>query len=166
MYDTPSEMLLPPEIAAAQLAGDCKPKAPSRANRVIQTEANLGRLPEVAKRALGTLHVQGSATRCVRTSWVSADDYDDLRSFSGSPRRVALATRLARLGLVPRLRDVAERLADHDGRVRKLPSRVLPNPDSDINLAAPDKEATPSWRRAPLRPLAWPRERVGADDRP
>jgi hypothetical protein len=43
VYDTASEMLLPPEIAAAQLAGDCNSTAPSRANRVMQTEANLGR---------------------------------------------------------------------------------------------------------------------------
>jgi tyrosine-protein kinase len=98
LYQANAEVLIGRQNLAASLTGTVDPTVYQQADRIIQTQANLARVPDVARRVLEEAGIAGSETprEFLSRSSVSAKQNADLLEFKvtdPSPRRAAeLAT--------------------------------------------------------------------------
>jgi Mrp family chromosome partitioning ATPase len=96
VYEASAEVLVNRQNLAAGLAGVDDPTTAFDPNRVMQTQAKLARVPDVARRVLRALELEDrSASDLLGSSSVSAHEQDDLLTFSVSDPSPELAMRLA-----------------------------------------------------------------------
>jgi succinoglycan biosynthesis transport protein ExoP len=96
LYQGSSEVLLSHQNLSASLEGLVDPSAGLDPQRVAETQAELARVPEVARRTLATVGLQDRTPfDFLAASTVSAKSNADLLDFSVQDRDPALARRLA-----------------------------------------------------------------------
>ncbi len=96
MYRASSQVLLSNQNLASVLTGTQQSTGVSlQADRVAQTQADLARVPEVAKRTVAAVGLRRSPAALLAHSSVSAKTNADLLQFSVTDHNPTLATRLA-----------------------------------------------------------------------
>lgn len=95
LYEAQSEVLLSRQNLAASLTGTPDPTAYIQADRIAQTQADLARVPEVARRVLAALRLTARTPKdLLDASEVSAKQNADLLVFTVTDPSPSLARRL------------------------------------------------------------------------
>lgn len=97
LYESTAEVLISRQNLAASLTGTIDPTVYQQADRIIQTQQNLARVPEVAERVLRSTGLGGTMTprQFLARSSVSAKQNADLLEFKVTDPIAGIATRLA-----------------------------------------------------------------------
>src|SRR6266508_6445755 len=99
LYQSTAEVLIGRQNLAASLTGTIDPTVYQQADRIIQTQANLARVPEVARRVLQHAGLAGTETpnEFLARSSVSAKQNADMLDFRVTDPSPSLAALLATL---------------------------------------------------------------------
>lgn len=99
LYESTAEVLIGRQNLAASLTGTIDPTVYQQADRIIQTQANLARVPEVARRVLEHAGLSGTETpkTFLERSSVTAKQNADMLEFRVTDSSAVLASRLATL---------------------------------------------------------------------
>jgi Mrp family chromosome partitioning ATPase/capsular polysaccharide biosynthesis protein len=94
VYEASAQVLIKRQNLALQLQGVNDPTA-ADATRTIQTQAQLARLPEVARRTVAAAGVREGASQLIGNSSVRTEDNNDILTLLVRDRDAAIASRLA-----------------------------------------------------------------------
>jgi succinoglycan biosynthesis transport protein ExoP len=99
LYRATAEVLIGRQNLAASLTGTIDPSVYQQADRIIQTQANLARVPEVAGRVLERAGLTGTETpkQFLARSAVTAKQNSDMLEFAVTDENPSFAARLATL---------------------------------------------------------------------
>lgn len=95
VYQASADVLLSQQNLAATLTGAVDQSAGSAPDRVAQTQANLARVPQIARRAVTAAHVSMTPQQLLDASSVSPATNADILTFTVKNGDPAMATRLA-----------------------------------------------------------------------